>query len=193
MHHEKTVSYGLNYCWASCVLSSGEIVLWGKTSDHRYQFKLFDPNGDPTARMIPGVCKHDTSIDIISGFIQDEEHLFISCFLCHEIYVMNLQAPNPNPTLVFSGHFGPMCLGSEASLYTVDRNKADEGEWGSDLYQLDIKGMKLTVKHKLCRIVDMFTNRLCHSGEHGIVILSSFNDKRLCAVSTRYNNVIWDI
>ena len=182
LRHERTTNTGLrNLCGLkySCVLASGEIVIYGsKTAiPGDCWFYLCDRQGNPL-RTIHAPCTQRL-LNLLPVTIDRKEYI---CVDCRNIRLINLETSDLSVAYT-DIEVNCMCLGKSNTLYSVD----NQGE----ISVFDTKGTGFTLKRTLPTI-GMEATEMCYIRGSDMIILSLWETNRFCAMRSSDGQIVWD-
>ena len=196
----KLITYpGLYYAWDSCLLPSGQIFVSGCKTEKlyesgNYKFYLCNTYGKTMGQTINAPCSHIPEC-FLPVTINKKEYLCTSCPHCEKLRLINLDNLDVSPlarlatrrrkvTMAYNGlYMWRMCQGESNTLYTVD--------WMGVISVLDTSGTNFILKQTLPKI-DIHVTNMCYMTEHHLIALSSWQDKRLCAIRSSDGQIVWD-
>ena len=193
LKHESTTDTRL--CEASnlsqhfCPLSSGKTVLYASKMSHRddCKFYLCNRHGNPTGQTIDAVCDHEPMwIRFVPVTVNKQEYLCVSCnnWKCENIRLINI-GTNEVRMAYMGIDVARMCLGESNTLFTVDV----EG----NISVFNTSSTNFTLKRIVPKVDISFVSDMCYLKEHDMFVLSSWCDKKLCAVRSSDGKIIWNL
>ena len=188
--HESTRETGLFGDWnsTSCVLSSGDVVLYDKESNGgNWNLHFFSPERQLVEHEARTICEHYQCSSLLVVIIGNTEYIAVSCIECDMISLVNAQNLSQEPVVAYrgkDGEVGPMCLGSTGTLYVV-------GRFNGKVSLLDCTSTKFTLKRKLCVLNDLSIGHICHMEDHDLIVLSSYSYDGVAAVSSSDGQIVW--
>ena len=192
LKHKTTCDTGVrgsNLNTRSCLLPRGKMVIWDQESRGReWKFRFFNKDGKPTGRELHRLCERYHYINLLSAVINKTEYLAVSCWQCSKIWMINLEHQNEQPVVAYTGidkEVGPICLSQTGTIYTVSY-------LSGKVSVLDCTRTKLTLKNRLPEIEEMKATHICYIATSDFLVLSSYQDHRICAVSSS-GSIVWDI
>ena len=112
------------------VMSSGEVVVWGKTSDETPPaFHIFGPTfaGWKKLSQVKRLCDHYNNVRILPITVNNKEQLAISCFDCETIKLYNLDTLQVTTTFNNPKYYPSlMSHGENGKLYVMHNVKGDK-------------------------------------------------------------------
>ena len=110
-------------------MSSGEVVLWGKTSEETPSaFHMFNltSKGWKKLKEVKRLCDHDNNMFIIPITVNNKEQLAVSCFECETIKLYNLNTLQVTTAFHVPKYYpGGLSHGEKGKLYIADCVKDD--------------------------------------------------------------------
>ena len=83
----------------TCALSTGDVVVYGGTTD--YKFHVYGSDGKPKGTAFNRLCDH--WITILSLLIENVEYLCVACEECRNIRLINLKKEE-RPFIAYTGN-----------------------------------------------------------------------------------------
>ena len=175
------------YYTRACILSDGDTVLWGRSSQSSEpKFHFYGKDDTAPRQTINKLCQHNLQIHLLSIIIGHCEYLAVSCEECNNIQLINLQQLSDEPIMAYSGergNVGPMCHSQRGILYTVG------------MYRGEVLVMDCSRTNFICKFIWFFqinTNSICYIDSIDSIVLCSSMDNRICAISSS-GKIEWDI
>ena len=187
LKHESTTDTGLvsTSLTHQCSISSDNFVFYvsetGRADD--YKFHFCDKKGKPTGRSIDATCHHNDTRCFVRLTVRNTEYLCVACEYdgCRNIRLVNLETSEV--TVAYNGvDVECMCQGEANTLYILERY---------EIYELDTSHTDFTLRRTLPE-VGMEINIMCYIKEYGIIVLSSSDEKRVCAMRSSDGLIVWD-
>ena len=188
-----TYDTGLTY-WGRTrfiVMSSGQVVVWGKTSDETpAAFHIFSLTsaGWNKLKEVKRLCDHN-SRNILPITVNNKEQLAVSCFDCETIKLYNLETLQVTTTFSNPKYYpGVMCHGENSKLFVLHSVK------GYPVMELDCSGETFSGPSKIVQ-----TGMESHYGfhyipsPHRLIVLSALSARMIRAVSTETGEKVWEV
>ena len=172
----------------SCVLSSGDVVLYDKEHNGgNWNLHFFNPERQLVEREAQAMCEHYRYSSLLAVIIGSSEYIAVSCIECDMISLVNAQDPSQEHVVAYrgkDGELGPMCLGSTGTLHMV-------GRFNGKVSLLDCTSTKFTLKRKLCELNDLSIEHICYMEDHDLIVLSSYSYNGVAAISSSGGQIVW--
>ena len=160
-------------CSRMCFLSTGGVVVWGRTSlNQSFKFHFFSSTGN-RRKTVQGKCKHDNKLHMLAIVIGGMEYLAVACQDCRNIKLLNVQDMKRKPIFAFKGSVGPMCLGKAGTLYILE-------ESSGHISAVDCTKTKFTPIHQISN--NIRAGGLCYMPNSKLIGISSAVDNTICAL-----------
>ena len=153
-------------------------------------FHFLHSNGIPTRKILPSLCKHNILIYLQAVIIGETEYLAVSCRKCNKIRLIDLQNPDQQPVVAYTGKetgpvtdfgdaggVGPMTTGSPGVLYTVD-------VMSDNILVFDCTTITFRLVKELPIIEYLKADKMCYSVELKLLFTSSWRKHQICAFTT---------
>ena len=171
----------------TCVTSTGSTLVWERTSQEFYKLHRFNKKGIHGGYVQAEFCKHNLNNYVLPISIQGIEYLTVSCDVCCNIRLINLQDSSQEPIIAYSGdgtkEVGPMCLGSNGIIYT-------RVNVGGKISILDCRTTQFKLKARLPVIGGMQAWHICYIDKADLIVVSSWHRNSIYAISSK-GEIVW--
>ena len=175
----------------SCVLNSGQIILYGRTSrQDTPKLYLFNKDGTYTGIALVATCRHYYDMYLLAIAIDKDDVLVVSCVNCNDIKLKNVTQQDKKPIVAYRGGedlVNAMCLGPKGSLFIAHRVNGE-------VLELSCNRTSFKLKNSFAPVVPRCAvniNNICYAASADLIVLSSMYNRRVCAFS-RKGQLIWD-
>ena len=175
------------------VMSSGEDVVWGKTSDETPPaFHIFSltSTGWKKLRNMKRLCDHDC-VNILPVNIKNKEQIAVSCLYCQSIKLYSLDTLQVT-TAFHNPQYYPssMCHGENVKLYVVH---AVEGAAAKAL-ELGYSEEAFSRPNKIIQSgMNKFSILHYIPSPHKVLIFPSWKESIIRAVSVETGEMVWEV
>ena len=195
------------------VMSSGEVVVWGKTSDKTKQkgltlpklflkmkeafdeippaFHIFSltSTGWKKLREVKRLCDHDI-VNILPVNIKNKEQLAVSCFECETIKLYNLDTLQAITSFHNLKYYpASMCHGENGKLCVVHGIKGD-----TKVLELDYSGEPFSGPSKIIPFrINRYYGLYYIPSPHKLLIITLWEYSTIQAVSAETGETVWEV
>ena len=172
------------------VMSSGQVVLWGKTSDETpATLRIFSitSTGLRKLRKVKRLCDHDRQ-NILLISVNNKEEMAVSCCECNTI-----KRYNPDTLQVitaFHNYPGAMCHGENGKLNVVHSVKGEKRVMELDCSEETFSGPSKMVQSGMEKYYSMHYI----PSPHRLIVLSlNIEPRMIRAVSAETGQKVWEV
>ena len=174
-------------------MSSGQVVVWGKTSKETPPaFHIFSLTSTEWKKLreVKRLCEHD-HVNILQITVNNKKQLAVSCFYCHSIKLYSLDTLQVTTAFHDPKYYpGGMCHGKNSKLYIMHSVKGDTPVLELDCSGETFSGPRKTVQSGMER---------CYSihyvpSPHRLIVLSlNIEPRTIRAVSAETGEKVWQM
>ena len=173
-------------------MSSGEVVVWGKTSDETPPaFHIFSltSTGWKKLREVKRLCDHDR-VNILPVNIKNKEELAVSCFDCQSIKRYNLDTLQVTTAFHDPKYYpGFMCHGENGKLYIMHGVKGD-----TKVLELDCSGETFSGPSKIIPFrIETYYSLNNIPSPHNVLIFTLWDESIIRALSAETGEMVWEV
>ena len=180
----------------STVLSTGDIVLYGRETESTPPALYIYTAGGQYKNTLPHVCKHEENICLLALNIQDQEYICVACNElkakggCKKIYTINIKNGMVAVAYQWDGHYpGSMCTGQPGVMYV--HHCAGE----SPILELDCSRLPFTHTGRTIQSGMESMYDMCYSShpQPGVLIFTHLTGNKIRAVSVDTGTKLWQL
>ena len=177
-------------------MSSGEIVVWGKTSEETAPaFHIFSPTsaGWKKLREEKRLGDHN-NVYILPITVNNKERLAVSCWRCNKIKLCNLDILQVTTAFNNPKYYpGVMSLGENGKLYVVHSLKVDKQAMELDCSEETFSGPNKI----LLSGMEQYHSMYYIPSPHRLIVFACFSDddpdNTIRAVSSETGEKVWEV
>ena len=178
----------------STVLSTGDIVLYGRETESTPPALYIYTAGGQYKNTLPHVCKHEKEIKLLALNIQGQEYLCVSCMLppshggCGQIYTINIKNGKVAVAYQRDGHYpAHMCTGKPGVLYVHHCVK------GEPILELDCSRLPFTYTGRTIQSGMELMYDMCYSSHPQPMLIFTLNEPAHIRAISLAGAALWDI
>ena len=173
-------------------MSSGEVVVLGKTSDEAPPaFHIFGltSTGFKKLKDVKRLCDHD-EMKILPVNINKKEQLAVSCFECETIKLYNLDTLQVTTAFRRPSYYpGSLCHGENGKFYVVQNEKT-----AKKVIELDCSGETFSGPSKIIGIgLNKYYAFHYIPSPHKLLIITSWVESIIRALSAETEEKVWEV